>query len=68
MLVLVTLRQRRNASFELRDIAPAIIDCLRRGDTRDGEKRIHIIPYALDLFELVFNPDTIGFCRGKFAG
>ena len=68
MLVLVALRQRRNAPFELRHIAPAIVDCLRGGDTRDGEKSIHIIADALDLFELVFNPDPIGFCRGQFAG
>src|SRR5438477_2321200 len=68
MLVLVALCERCHAPFKLRNIAPAIVDCLGCSDTRDGEKSIHIIADALDLLELVFNPDPIGFCGGEFTG
>ena len=67
MFVLVALRERADIRFQLGRIAPTIVDSLRGGNARNGQERVHVVANALDLFQFIFDTNTICLGGGKFA-
>ena len=67
MLVPVSQRVSGDRSFDLRNGSPRFGYHRRSRDARDLEQRVDVLSALIDLLELAFKTNSLGFCCGQFA-
>ena len=67
MFVLVSQRVSGNRSFYLHNGSPRLGYHGSGGDTRNLEQGVDVIAALLDLLELAFKMNSVGFCCGQFV-